>query len=588
MSLTNARFFIVLIRLSTCVEIVAEGNAVSSSGEHRSPHSSPATMPGECSSLLQVDMARTSQIQKISAGAPNEVSDTEVQVHDTQKLFAPLKPGIRPESQIQDSLLVTFDALKRTHTSSEDRSLLNQLGEVVTSASNGTVMSQDHVETAAEFIQKPYLELHIYFDLLLILFAIVLFFLLPQALGAKTAEDVGSRTDLPPFLPALSTLKYLAVVTVWMKHHWFEHLFDTVEFVLMLSGFILEYAQQRVSEDADAGASLQSKYQQFLPRRFARLYPLFALHVIFGLLSPKHASTCDPIRALLLYQCWGYGTGTFDGGKLVYYSCGIGTWFVSVIFGCYFLFPILSRPMRHLPSAAVPMLWVACSILIILPRALASPAGNVNCWWSDVHHPGKVPVGFMELLITKKSLLHGLAHFFMGMVLARSWVSSILLGMSDSEAKGSLIIRYGCMLGAIALGVQWITAVKHPETVPGNGYGIRMMNEAWKVTFQSVLMLGAAGPLAGNFDPLRGLLSMRCLAWMGELALPLYLSVSWACDFSDKLMLQMGVSAKGSFSQGTYFVSQLVVMHVIALTIYQSCGALSSRAAKADVKEALS
>merc|ERR550514_888315 len=89
-------------------------------------------------------------------------------------------------------------------------------------------------------------------------------------------------------------------------------------------------------------------------------------------------------------------------------------------------------------------------------------------------------------------------------------------------------------------------------------------------------MLGAAGPSTAKFDPLRGMLSS--LAWLGELALPLYLTITWACDFSNKLMLNLGVGEGGSFSQVAHFVSQLVVTHVIAFTIYQSCGALSSRA----------
>merc|ERR1719265_113802 len=121
-----------------------------------------------------------------------------------------------------------------------------------------------------------------------------------------------------------------------------------------------------------------------------------------------------------------------------------------------------------------------------------------------------------------------------------------------------------------------------------NSYGLRLLSELWKVSCQSALMLGAAGPCTpGGFDPTRWVLSMPWLVWLGELALPLYLTVSWACDFSDKLLLSLGVSQQGSsFSEVSYFVSQLVMTHVIALTIYQSCGALTSRVTNAGVKEA--
>eukprot|EP00746_Dinoflagellata_sp_MGD_P006943 gnl/MRDRNA2_/MRDRNA2_113698_c0_seq1.p1 gnl/MRDRNA2_/MRDRNA2_113698_c0~~gnl/MRDRNA2_/MRDRNA2_113698_c0_seq1.p1 ORF type:complete len:588 (+),score=66.40 gnl/MRDRNA2_/MRDRNA2_113698_c0_seq1:120-1883(+) len=577
---------VVFTQFCKCIATVPQGPATSSKHDRRHPN--PATE--ECSSLLQVDMTRTSQM-------PVHMSADTVQAAEAEANNPTGQSGphqLDNETQSQDgpnALLVTHDSMKRTVTDMiqsralhTDKTVKSELDQEATGMLNSTSTGQ----AQADLLQKPYLELHIYFDLLLGVLALLVFFLLPQALGGHSEEAPDGRGNLPPFLPALSSLRYLAMVTVWLKHRWFSQLFDTSEFVLVLSGFVLEYAEQRKSEGANV--SLSYKYHEFLPRRFARLYPLFALHIIIGLLSASATSTCDPVRALLLYQSWGYGTGTFMGGKLVYNSCGIGTWFVSVIFGCYFLFPILSRPMRHLPSGALPILWVGCTIFIMIPRALAAPAGNHNVWWDDVFHQQGTAVGLMELLISKKSLLHGLAHFFLGMVLARSWVASSLLEMSGSDERPSLtskVITYGCSLGAILLGALWFTVLKHPNMMR-NSYGLRLLSEAWKVSCQSAVMLGAAGPCtSGSLDPARALLRMPWLVWLGELALPLYLTVSWACDFSDKLMLSMGVSQKGSsISEVSYFVSQLVVTHGIALTIYQSCGALTSRVANAGVKEA--
>lgn len=527
-----------------------------------------------CPSLLQVDVARSSQVQKINADS----SQHNDKLHE-QSMGVHIDSQESKESKDSPGGLHTHDLLKHTSVTGV---ALGQDGQAPSLGANRTLNGVDPNLKRAQFLQKPYLELYIYFDALLLVLALLIFFVLPQALGAGgSGSSDDERHNLPAFLPALSSLRYLAIVTVWLKHHWVPQLFNTSEFVLMLSGFVLEYAEQRKTKDEEG--PLQLRYKQFLPRRFARLYPLYALHVIIGHLTNKSLS-CDPVRALLLYQSWGYGTGFFAGGKLVYSSCGIGTWFVSVIFGCYFLFPIMSRPLRNLPTGGAAVLWIACSIFVVLPRAFASPAGAPKVWWNDVFHPEQNAVGLVELLISQKSLLHGLAHFFMGMLLSRCWACAGLL--SNSTGLVHRICTNGCIIGTIALGVQWVTITKHPSMVR-NGYGARFLSEVWKVIFQSVVLLGAAGPSNPAHclsDPVRWVLSFPWIAWMGELALPLYLTTTWACDFSDKFMLHVGVARTGSSSQAAYFVAQLVLTHLIAFTIYQSCGALTSRAIKQEAK----
>lgn len=553
----------VLLQVCQYLGSLAEDTSKVMSGKSDRQQQSPAMLDG-CPSLLQVDMARKSQVTaRVEVRARSDLEQTGHQ-----------EPGIH---------------LALLHNNDTDSKSVGGGRPAPIASMNGTVTSEEQ----AEFLQKPYLELYIYFDVLLILVAALIFFLVPQSLGATSdsEEAVDARADLPSYLPALSSLRYLSMVTVWMKHFWFPQLFNTAEFVLILSGFVLELAEQRHKDTEDAAGSQQSKYQRFLSRRIARLYPLYALHVIIGHLTKPGPSTCDPFRALLLYQSWGYGTGTFQSGKLVYYSCGIGTWFVSVIFGCYLLFPFMSRPMRHLPAGAASMLWVCCSIFIILPRALASPAGARNVWWDDVFHQQGSSVGLVELLVSQKSVLHGLPYFFLGMVLARSWVAARLLSTSGSDTKRGLVDRVsanGCTLGMIALGAQWFMFLKHPH-IMRNGYGIRLLNEVWKISFQSVVVLGAAGAKDSTSclaDPVRGVLSLPWVSWLGELALPLYLTISWACEFSNKMMILMGISQKGPSSQATYFISQFAVTHIIALTIYRSCGALTARVSQASLKEA--
>lgn len=419
--------------------------------------------------------------------------------------------------------------------------------------------------------EKPYMAVYIYWDFLYILVAALVYFILPR--GMQESCETPDHGSLPKFLPALHSLRYLSILLVWLKDQWFGRMFVTSEFFLILSGFVLEFAEQR-RELTESASTLSEKFQQFLPRRFARLYPLYALHVIIGHLSTPGPSKCDPYRALLLYQSWGYGTGTFDDGQLVYHTCGTGTWFISVIFGCYILFPILSAPMRQVPIAACATLWAACIPLIVIPRALASPVSAPNVWWDDVFHTQNQTAGIMHMLFAQRSLLHGLAHFFLGMVLARAWVAATLPGRSHIRSGFfHTMCANGCTIGLAALGLEVaVTHMLHLQSVPPN-YGLRLLKELWQLGWQSMIMLGAAGPFGDSrsVDPARYILSSRPLAWMGEIALPLYLTIHWACEFSDKMLLLIDVH-----SMAAQVVAQLVTTHAVAFTIYQSCGALRS------------
>lgn len=512
--------------------------------------SGPSACNWGSSMLGHVLLQKTSSIRRttMNTTVPEDFNEVEADAEEEEQAIVEMKSEEHPVS----------DAVLKT-------------------AGHGKVTSMVNVNS----YRAPYtvLSIYVYWDLLFIILGLVVYFLMPLALQEPGSNRDGDGASLfPQVLPALQSLRYLAILSVWLKHWWFQNMFLSTDFFLILSGFILEFAEQRRGRSAE-DSSMLDKYKEFLPRRFARLYPLYALHVIIGYLSQPGPSKCSPVGALLLYQSWWYGTGTFalDGeGKshLVYDTCGTGTWFVSVIFGCYFLFPVVSQPLRKI-SNVVP-LWAGAALLVVVPRALASPANAPMVWWDNVFAQQAAPVGAMELLFSQRSLVHGFAHFFLGMVLARAWS----VGARSSTEGGFIgsVCTYGCILGLAALAFELYVSMLVDFNVPSR-WGVRLAKELWKVVWQSALVLGASGPWDSPTnslaDPARWLLSLPWLSWMGELALPLYLTMHWACSFSDSFVSNSGVSATGS--PGVRFVAQLATMHLVALMIYMSCGALHSR-----------
>lgn len=428
-------------------------------------------------------------------------------------------------------------------------------------------------------------------DIFWALFSCMTYFILPR-LWVSTAllpPAQGADEGLPLFFPALHSLRYCVMVALLLKQIWLNTFFNTSEFYILLSGFVLEFAEQRRTSKMEG---IKDVYRRIIPRRFARLYPLYALSVIIAFLRQDNHSTCDPIKSLLLSEAWGCGAAIqvqdqSGAWHLKPFACGEGTWFVSVIFGCYLLFPLLSAPMRYLQMEDLSKLWACCVLLIVVPRALGSTAHAHNIWWSDVFHPQQQEVGVFALRFSQRSVLHGLAYFFSGIILARTWV--IVQVQSAHGAAEQLkttsfmsqlirtLSRYGCMIAFAMLTAWWyFTTMRYPES-KSLCCLMRVTREVWLMVGLSCLILGAAGEYGvsstAKRDPIYLVLCIPSFAWMGELALPMYLSSSWTCDFAQHLASQHGIPVASDFAKVVLF---LVAANVGALILYGSCGALAS------------
>lgn len=466
-----------------------------------------------------------------------------------------------------------------------------------------------------DIIAEEYVRLHTENgDILLGLLACLVYFVLPWHLGkwgtAAPPEQDGLSLAGFNFFPAMHSMRYCAMVALLLRQRWFKAHSNASEFFLLLSGFVLHCAETCREPPTQTQTSLRERvaevYKRIFPRRLARLYPLYALGVIVNILQEEGESRCSPIKSLLLYEAWGFGTAIAerdDSGAwhLSTSFCGDseGTWFVSIIFGCYLLFPVLTTPLRYLQLHALSNLWACCILLVVIPRALGTPAHAPNVWWSDIFQTQQQDVGLFNLRFSQRSLIHQLAYFFSGTILARAWIvvhfpatNLSTAGPQKTETASAIarvmrvVSRYGCMLGCLTLTAWYLVCMHYPHATqnPFHNrlsdpiYFARLASEVWRILAQCCLIVGAAGECnvaaSPKVDAVFWVLCLPSLAWMGELALPMYLSSPWICNFAQKVCILSGIPSVARCSQ---MAAQLVAANIGALILYRSMDALPAK-----------
>src|SRR5690242_12787179 len=99
-----------------------------------------------------------------------------------------------------------------------------------------------------------------------------------------------------PALPALTSLRFLAALAVFLHHAGlFADGFFGVTFFFVLSGFILTYNYRRTLADGGRGA-----VWDFYVARFARVYPLhiFALIAALPWVASQMPTVWHPLKLL--------------------------------------------------------------------------------------------------------------------------------------------------------------------------------------------------------------------------------------------------------------------------------------------------
>ena len=322
-----------------------------------------------------------------------------------------------------------------------------------------------------------------------------------QALLDPRAPVTAGDLPRPPLLPALTSLRFFAALSVALYHFLpqdnflpiqrpggiLSGLFGSgyvgVSFFFVLSGFILTYAHGR--EFGEQRGSVA----RFYYARFARIYPVYLFSllvsaaVFFGTFqNPRHVAVLV-VDALML-QAWSAHTILF---------LNIPSWTLSCEAFFYVLFPLLLLRLRA-SSWRRTILWGAVLWLVALAIPAAALGAQLGWHWALwlPEQPGAL--GFvMNPLAT-------LPLFLAGIVLGWAHLRSPLDGRAGLWATGAG--------GAVVL-VAMLLAQHLPDTLLRNG----------------LLLPGFAAVLLGaaTENPLTRLLSARPLLLLGEASYAFYL-----------------------------------------------------------------
>lgn len=335
-------------------------------------------------------------------------------------------------------------------------------------------------------------------------------------------EALTHAARFPDSLPALSSVRYLTIV-IFCVNHWLVGLVETSKFLLTLSGFVLQFAEERRRKDHELDLNA---YFGIICRRFTKLYPLFALSTLVGY---SYGYDCKPLKVLLVVPRWNpfVRSGTcFNGG-----------WFIPVIMGCYVIFPIISQPLRKISFPRTCMLVCMSGTLFAFAQR-----GSLS--------------------FERISLLVNFPMFLIGMVLAHLWalVHTFRLYVHFSE--------FACPLSLIAL----LAKCDRNDMVE------------WSCFWRCVLIMALACPIQSRFNPVLHMLSWQPLVWMGEnLAMPIYMLAHFAMRIVTKLYDDYRINARlpdahaQSYQKLTIFVGFVVVVHTMAWMCSKLCRSTNAR-----------
>lgn len=243
--------------------------------------------------------------------------------------------------------------------------------------------------------------------------ALIMSCVLPWTCPTRSTAAGTTASGLLRMLPCGQALRVLCVLLLWLKHYCVKDQHGYLEISFVIAGAILDIVNRHnVSED-----DMWKKLSEFVPDNFARLYPFYTFYVL--------------VCYLVFFSSPSTTTEILFGGSILLSRAGsIVAWFLSVVFGCYLVLPVLASPPQNMQSGAVAMICAGCVAMVVLPRTLAAPVHSPWNWTGDaslVVPPGTTA----ELFVARRSLLLGLAYFFFGLILSRIGPYDKLSGVSN-------------------------------------------------------------------------------------------------------------------------------------------------------------
>lgn len=163
-------------------------------------------------------------------------------------------------------------------------------------------------------------------------------------------------------IKSLQSLRFVFALLIFMHHSALGlSAFGAfpVSFFLILSGFVLMMSYgERV---------LNMNYFEFIQKRFVRIYPTHLLCLVVALITCIFIS-----KPIVWHNTWPsfFMLQAWIPNKEVYFAGNSVSWYVSVVFFCYLMFPFLVRIMKRHPTIVMlTVVLLYLSACFIVPDA---------------------------------------------------------------------------------------------------------------------------------------------------------------------------------------------------------------------------
>ncbi len=241
----------------------------------------------------------------------------------------------------------------------------------------------------------------------------------------------------PARLDSLTGLRFFAALGVLLTHinsnvttllgsAWCQFGYLGVPFFFALSGFVLTWT-----------ATADDTARAFWRRRFARVYPLYLVSllpgVILGLAGQAEVSALAAILSVVLLQGW------FVTPTVVLKNPNGPGWSISAEAFFYALFPLLIPRAR---SASGRML--ACSLVVLLavvPLAIVAWDGVFSSWFVPYYAAAYQVAPFLSGVILAEAFRRGMRFPRLRWSLSLAVAVIFVLGLADGHAHVQLTNR---------------------------------------------------------------------------------------------------------------------------------------------------
>jgi len=304
----------------------------------------------------------------------------------------------------------------------------------------------------------------------------------------------------PRHLKALTSVRFFAALYVACYHMvrpfslwgpfrgFFGAGYSAVSFFFLLSGFILTYAHAGEYELGLGNA------QRFWVARFARVYPVYLLSMLFALVlgldvfrNPIHGFAY--LADLLMVQAWSVRMVSFFN---------VPAWSLSVEAFFYFVFPFLILRMR--PRTARRAMWAVAGLWLLAmlpPLLMLHLYPGAEATW---HEGGAYRGGIWIFRVRRQPLL-----------LLPLFAAGISLGWMQVRFP---LKKIAALIATIVGGVSVLAALLLADHLP-----FAMLHNGLLLPLYALLLLGLS---EDHF--LTRMLSVKLLVVLGEASYALYLA----------------------------------------------------------------